>query len=52
MNIMCVTCNKVIFYVFLLTICGPECIPTVILVEDLNIWFRIDLLFLILKWTF
>jgi hypothetical protein len=51
MNIMCVTCNKTIFY-FLLTLYGPGCIPSVILVNDLNIWFRRDLLSLIFKWTF
>jgi branched-subunit amino acid transport protein AzlD len=49
MNIMCVTCNKAIF--FLLTVCGPRCISTVILVDDLNIWFRRDLLSLIFKWS-
>jgi hypothetical protein len=37
---------------FLLTVCRPWCIPIIILVEDLNIWFRRDLLSLILKWTF
>jgi hypothetical protein len=52
MNIMSVTCNRAIFYVFLLTVCGPRCIPTIILVEDLNIWFHRDLLSLIFKWTF
>jgi hypothetical protein len=31
---------------FLLTICGHGCIPTTILVDDLNIWFRRDLFFL------
>jgi hypothetical protein len=40
MNIMRVTCNKVIFYAFLLTVCRPGCIPTAIFVEDLNIWFK------------
>jgi hypothetical protein len=52
MNIMCVTCNKVIFYDFLLTVCGSGCIPVDVLVEDLNIWFYRDLLSLILKRTF
>jgi hypothetical protein len=50
-NIMCVTCNKTVFYVFL-AVYGPKCIPTIILVKDLNIWFHKDLLSLIFKWTF
>jgi hypothetical protein len=37
---------------FLFTVCGPGCIPTAILVKDLNIWFCRDLLSLIFKWTF
>jgi hypothetical protein len=49
---MCVTYNKAIFYDFLLTISGSGCIPVVILVEDLNLWFHRDLLSLIVKWTF
>jgi hypothetical protein len=52
MYIMCVTSNNVIFYNFLLTVYETGCIPTVILVEDLNIWFRRNLLSLIIKWTF
>jgi hypothetical protein len=52
MNIMCVTCIKAIFYVFLLTVYRSGCITTAILVEDLNIWFSRDLLSLIIKWTF
>jgi hypothetical protein len=52
MNIMCVTWNKVIFYDFLLSVCGSGCIPVEVLVEDLNIWFYRDLLSLILKRTF
>jgi hypothetical protein len=52
MNSMCVTYNKAIFYDFLLTISGSGCIPVVILVEDLNLWFHRDLLSLIVKWTF
>jgi hypothetical protein len=37
---------------FLLTVCGSECIPTVILIDDLNIWFRRDLLSVMFKLTF
>jgi hypothetical protein len=37
---------------FLMVVCGSGCIPTIILVEDLNIWFHRDLLSLIFKWTF
>jgi hypothetical protein len=48
---MCVTCNKAIFYDFLLTVCGSGCIPGVVLAEDIDIWFCRDLLSLIFKWT-
>jgi hypothetical protein len=32
-----------------LAVYGPKCIPTIILVKDLNIWFHKDLLSLIFK---
>jgi hypothetical protein len=44
MNIMCVTCNTAIFYVYLLNVCRPRFIPAAILVDDVNIWFHRDLL--------
>jgi hypothetical protein len=52
MNFLCVTCNKTNFFILLLTVCRPGCIPGVILVEDLDIWFHMDLLSLIFKWPF
>jgi hypothetical protein len=42
--------NNILY--FWLTVCGLVCIPTVILVENLNIWFHRDLFSLIFKSTF